>query len=119
VNLYILDGKVPIMVDDLSAWAKWFEAASRTVAKTVIDPNPTEPCAVSTVFLGLDHSWVGGAPLLFETLVFGGPRDGLMDRYATWDQAENGHDDIVAEVKASLSGENLLEFPKKVNRRGD
>jgi hypothetical protein len=51
--------------------------------------------------------------------VFGGPRDGLMDRYATWDQAENGHDDIVAEVKASLSGENLLEFPKKVNRRGD
>jgi hypothetical protein len=111
---YILDGKIPVKTD-LNTWGAWFENANRTVAKTVIDPGQ---CEVSTVFLGLDHSW-SGPPLLFETLVFGGPRDGLMDRYTTWEQAEKGHDDIVAEVKGSLAGENLLDFPKKVNRRGD
>ena len=25
---------------------------------------------VSTVFLGLDHSWMGGPPLIFETMIF-------------------------------------------------
>jgi hypothetical protein len=34
---------------------------------------------ISTVFLGLDHRHFGdGPPLLFETMVFGGSRDGTM-----------------------------------------
>lgn len=46
---------------------------------------------VSTVFLGLDHSWGDGPPLLFETMEFGGPRDGDCDRCSTWDEAEAQH----------------------------
>ena len=37
-----------------------------------------------------------GAPLLFETMVFGG---GLADsewRYATWEEAEEGHRNVLA-----------------------
>ena len=56
---------------------------------------------VSTVFLGLDHNWTPGQrPLVFETLVFGGPADGMMERYSTWEEAEAGHEVIVALVRA-------------------
>lgn len=57
---------------------------------------------VSTVWLGLDHSFGHGPPLIFETMVFGLPDDAeIMDRYATWEQAKAGHDRIVAEVFGS------------------
>lgn len=46
---------------------------------------------VSTVFLQLDHAYDGGKPLVFETMVFGGPHDGDQERYSTWDEAEAGH----------------------------
>lgn len=105
---FILDGKNPIMVSDPTMWAGWFGTANRTVAKTVVVPNDTE---VSTVFLGLDHGF-GGVPLLFETLVFGGACDGLMDRYSTWDEAEAGHIAMVEQVKERLAGENVVPLRK-------
>jgi hypothetical protein len=47
---------------------------------------------VSTVFMGIDHNFTrGGPPLLFETMIFGGPEDGFQARYSTWDEAEAGH----------------------------
>ena len=53
------------------------------------------------VFLGLDHSFGSGPPLLFETMVFGGPLDEEMDRYTTWDEAEAGHKAMVKRVQES------------------
>jgi hypothetical protein len=54
--------------------------------------------SVSTVFLGLDHNFgEGGAPLLFETMVFGLPGEDCR-RYSTWAEAEEGHARIVAQV---------------------
>lgn len=53
---------------------------------------------VSTVFLGLDHRHGDGTPLLFETLVFGGPLADEMVRYTSWDQAQAGHNKMVALV---------------------
>lgn len=51
------------------------------------------PCGtVSTVWLGRDHRFGGdGPPIIFETLVFGGPLDGEMDRYCTEAEATAGH----------------------------
>ena len=46
---------------------------------------------VSTVFLGLNHNFDGGKPLLFETLADVGGNDDVVDRYETWKQAERGH----------------------------
>jgi len=48
---------------------------------------------VSTVFLGIDHSFGRGAPVLFETMVFGDPREEYeyQARYCTYDEALNGH----------------------------
>ncbi len=46
---------------------------------------------VSTVFLGLDHAFGGGPPMLFETMIFGGDHDEYCERYATVEEARAGH----------------------------
>lgn len=72
-----------------------FEDNSRKVRKD----RATRHAFVSTVFLGLDHSWGYGQPVLFETLVFGGPLNNLMDRYCTFDEAVAGHEAMLKRVK--------------------
>ena len=95
---YILKGKYPVPEPDLLKWGKWFEKADRKVKQTNIgDVN------VSTIFLGLDHNFsTGGLPILFETLVFGGPLDGEMSRYPVWGEAEVGHEEMVERVRRSV-----------------
>ena len=51
---------------------------------------------VSTVWLGLDHRFGEGPPIIFETMVFGGPHDGELERYCTEAEARLGHDHWVA-----------------------
>jgi hypothetical protein len=104
-KFYILDGHTAVQLTGRNIavrWARWFEK-SRRVAFADLGY-----CTVSTVFLGIDHNFYGGPPLLFETLVFANPMpgdgfpdeiDGRMRRYSTWDEAEAGHDAMVAEVR--------------------
>lgn len=56
---------------------------------------------VSTVFLGIDHSFGSGPPLLFETMVFGGELDQEQERYSTEAEAAAGHRAMVERVRAS------------------
>jgi hypothetical protein len=46
---------------------------------------------VSTVWLGIDHAWLGGPPILFETMVFGGRWHQWQWRYGTEVEARAGH----------------------------
>ncbi len=94
---YILDGHEVVACIDLLEWAGWFEKADRHVTKTMIGD-----IRVSTVFLGLDHNYGDGAPVLFETMIFGGKFDQEMWRYSTWEEAEKGHEKAVEKVKADL-----------------
>lgn len=83
----------------LREWATLFES-SRQVALDVVTRPDSDPVNVSTVFLGLDHSyWSGGPPILFETMAFGGPLDEHQVRYATYGEAVRGHAELLAEVK--------------------
>lgn len=84
---YILNGKNPVPEPDLIKWATWFEAADRIVKKTQLPGN----ILVSTVFLGTNHAYFGGEPVLFETMIFGGEHDEYQERYSTWEEAESGH----------------------------
>ena len=93
---YILEGKTPIRCDDVIEWAKWFAKAERHVANENIGV-----VKISTVFLGFDHGCGDSRPVLFETMVFGGPLDQEQDRYYTWDEAEAGHRNMVERVKAA------------------
>lgn len=98
---YILKGHKAVPCKNLMEWAKWIETADRDVAKT----NITDEILVSTVFLGLDHRFGEGTPLLFETMVFGGSLDEQMERYGTWEEAESGHKRWVEKAK-KISGKS-------------
>lgn len=98
-NKYILDENgEAIPCNDLLAWAKWYERADRRVAswKSPLGAN------VSTVFLTMDHSFHdGGAPVLWETMIFGGQHDQYQERYTTRAAALQGHERAVQMVKDS------------------
>jgi hypothetical protein len=73
---------------DLLTWANWFETADRHIGNDTLSNG----VRVSTVFLGIDHNFgLNGPPLLFETMIFGGPHDQWQNRYATKDEAVVGH----------------------------
>ena len=95
-NFYIEDENGDIKPTyDLMKWGRWFEAADRHVALTEVGGGK-----VSTVFLGLDHRFFGdGPPLLWETMVFGGPLDGRCERYCTRVEALAGHEEVVRDVR--------------------
>lgn len=99
---FILDEEHHLIEVDLMTWARWFEDINnRIVDHTTISAR----CEVSTVFLGLDHRFGDeGPPILFETMVFGGPAniDQSMWRYSSWDDAEAGHAAAVKNVLAAI-----------------
>ena len=88
------DQHQPVAVTDILEWGRWFETADRHVADTRLDDG----VRISTVFLGIDHQFGDGPPILFETLIFGGPHDQEMFRYATWAQANAGHTEVVRAI---------------------
>ena len=83
---YILDGKNAVLCNDLIKWGTWFETAERHVGHEI-----RGDIRVRTVFLGLDHQFGDGEPLLYETMIFGGPHDDYQERCSTWEQAEQMH----------------------------
>lgn len=91
------DDKNVVPVSDVKEWAKLFEnEGARRVASTSM-----KSVWVSTVFLGLDHSFGEGPPLLFETMVFGeDENENETHRYSTWAEAEQGHKDVVNKLEA-------------------
>lgn len=72
---------------------------------------------VSTVWLGIDHAWGDGPPIIFETMVFGGELDGEIWRYSTEDQAARGHQLVCAEVRAAQeiirAAEGIVDAARK------
>jgi hypothetical protein len=85
---YILDGKKAVPTD-LMTWGRWLETVreGRVVART----GDRSLVQVSTVFLGLDHSFGDGPPMIFETMIFGGEHDQWQERCSTWEEAEAMH----------------------------
>lgn len=102
---YRLDGKTPVPTD-MYTWATSYDDPRKK--RVAITRLYGHEIAVSTVFLGLDHNWSDGPPILFETMVFAlaHPKiDELTERYHTWEEAETGHAEMVERVKAALAEE--------------
>jgi len=103
VNLYVLglDGE-PVPVDDVQAWARWWETADRRIGFDAVGRYD-----VSTIFLGIDHNWGDGPPVLWETMVFDREgahrfRDEWCHRYSSRDEAALGHAMTVSLVRAEV-----------------
>ena len=96
-HYYDQDGN-PVM--DTLVWAKLFEDENyRQVAYDQIGQ-----VKISTVWLGLDHSFGSGPRLIFETMVFGGAHDEEQVRYSTKEQALAGHQAMVERVTREDAG---------------
>lgn len=92
---YILDEDgQPTLCDDLVQWAEWYRNEDRTVAFDQIGA-----VRISTIFLAINHAIGPGEPILYDTLVDGGPLDRRRDRYATREDALAGHARMVAMIR--------------------
>jgi len=107
---WMLDGHTPVGTQDLYAWGEFMQGGKRAVGKA---HDPEREILVSTIFLGLDHGYDGGPPVLFETMIFGGPHDDYQKRYCTWDEAERGH-----AVACELAGVTPFNESNKENSYG-
>jgi hypothetical protein len=84
-------------IPDRDAWLEVF-GGDRRVGRA-----RTTRGEVSTVFMGIDMGFGfldGSPPILFETMIFGGPLDGHVDRYATLAAARLYHAWYVATLTA-------------------
>jgi len=92
---YVLDAHGdPEICDDWQTWAEWF---ANTEARIVARDDLPDGVQVSTVFLGLDHNFFGrGAPVLWETMIFGGPHDQYQTRATSRADALDQHCEALA-----------------------
>ena len=86
---YKLVGEMPVKCSR-EEHMEWMGTLGNSCTKQ-IDYTSVDKIGVSTVFLGLDHSWGGYRPLLFETMIFGGEYDMYLERYTTYSEAVDGH----------------------------
>lgn len=104
-GMYILNLRgEPVPCDSLMEWAEWFEHADRRVAFDKVGTSE-----ISTVFLGLDHNFGDGPPLLWETMIFRGrewsdltqrfyPKEVDCRRHASRADALDYHEQCVAKL---------------------
>ena len=95
-DFYDPNGNMITLIDWVNIWKK----TDRVVAKTTL----TNGIVVSTVYLGVNHRWGAGPPLIYETMTFG-PDEMDMERYSTRAEAEAGHAEMVAKWEIDPPGE--------------
>lgn len=97
------DGNPVGTTDPMAVEAMYRSFDQRITAKTYIEWKHYR-AEVSTVFLGIDHSFTDeGPPVLWESMIFGNvPMDDYQWRYSSRDQAETGHRALVLSAMASL-----------------
>ena len=91
LNYVLNDNGDPVEEPDILIWGRWLGDADRRVKEDVIERDGNE-IRVSTVFMGLDHSFAGGTPVLWETMIFGGEHDEYQERYTSRKDALVGHE---------------------------
>ena len=91
---WILDeDNIPVSTSSIIEWGEFMQSE-----KKIIQQNKVDEYVLSTVFLGVDHRWIGSPdPVLFETMLFDGKGDPVFtNRYFTYDQARAFHNEYLA-----------------------
>jgi len=96
---YTLDKDNNAVKCSLQEWADLYENTDGR-DRRLVGHDHYDNKMISTVFLGLDHNYFGGEPLIFETMIFDeAGEDGYMERYSTWVEAKEGHNRAIQWVK--------------------
>lgn len=92
--------------EGLLAFAKDFE---NTEGRRVGFDKLPNGLAVSTVWLGIDHGFGSGRPLIFETMVFAHGRGGeFQTQYSTLEEARLGHKMMVKKCRSLVTIKDVL-----------
>src|SRR3990172_8329642 len=106
IPYYILENGLPKRVD-MNTWSQWLEShPNRDVKRTMIEGEQVELITVFFPLPEVDFESIEGeeAPREFlwfyGTLVKGSPMNGHEEKYRTLEEAEDGHERILALVKS-------------------
>lgn len=95
-NYILNDEGEPQVCEDIVKWGRWFQVThNRIVGRTDLSNG----IRISTVFLGLDHSFNEGPPVLWETMIFGAKGDEYQERYTSREAAILGHAEALEAAK--------------------
>jgi len=107
IGQYVLDENGDaVPAKSLLEWAEWME---NHTADRIVLRDKVGDVLISTVFLALDMGMnhlpfncagLRYAPVLWETMIFGGVHNGYQVRYTSKDAALEGHIQAVRMVKA-------------------
>ena len=90
------DHSVEVLPDGEYPKEDSFNGPTKHIGDTIINDQ-----RVSTVFLFFDHGLNFGTPekpsdpVLFESMIFGGPYDDYQRRYCTYQEALEGHNNLI------------------------
>lgn len=108
MRLYTINwdtGETTEFMDGFVEWAKVADMGHNKVEFTEV----TRDICISTVFLGIDHSFGDEDPVLFETMIFGGEFDQQMTRTSTLEEAKSCHADAVSFVREHMKAVAITE----------
>jgi hypothetical protein len=100
IKKYKLNENKEIIECSLHEWGRFLETPEKIVKQEDVGDY-----WVSTVFLGIDHNFArphNGEPILFESMIFkdaDSGQDSWQERYCTYQEALDGHNDIVERLK--------------------
>jgi hypothetical protein len=98
VERYVIRDGEPVLEPDFLIWARenW-GSNDRVLAETIIIPDEVR---VSTIFTGVNTDYQKtGPPMLWETMIFGGPLSMEQVRYRSPEAALAGHEAMVLRAK--------------------
>lgn len=107
---FILDKDKNVIPASLFEWGQFFE---NNEEERIVKKDKINGLKISTVFIGVDHNICrlydkeeDHELHIFETMVFdGNMSDIYCDRYATWKEAEEGHQSAIEWVKSGCKDE--------------
>jgi hypothetical protein len=96
MSWYILSTDNEPVAVSITEASEWME---NNPEKKAIKQDHIDDIFVSTVFLGLDHSWDNQGLILWETMIFGGINDQYQERYNSYEDALEGHQRAIDLIK--------------------
>lgn len=92
-HYYVLFGRTPVP----APFEIYIRLQAQEKTKRIVRQETVRGAFVSTVFLGLNHAWGPGPPMIFETMIFWhDERCEHQTRCSTWEEAEIEHRIAVA-----------------------
>jgi hypothetical protein len=96
MDFYILDEQDRPLLVNQTEYDRWHKSLPDDIMKTsfgfTLARDETKGVCVSTVYLGMDHGYGEGLPVLWETMVFtDDERDGYSERATSRSEALESH----------------------------